>query len=235
VGRSTRRTPGWSSSQTNAIPYKHNQILSLLPRASLDALLPSAETVALNLGDSLFDAGDDISHAYFPLDGAVGNLVLAMRDGRAIEAATIGREGLVGGIISFGHKPAFARALVMVPGVAVRIPVNRLETAKRNSPVLHDIMVRYADCLLAQALQSVGCGTLHTLEARCARWLLLMHDRAREPELPLTQEALAEMLGVARTYMTRIALRLQRRGAISYHRGRIRIERRELLEETSCE
>lgn len=235
MGRSSGRTQRRAAGPGSAIPFRRNQILRLLPKADLDTLLTSAEVVALNAGDTLFDTGDDVGYAYFPLGGAVLALVLAMRDGRAIEAATIGREGLVGGVVSLGHKPAFARTLVMVAGSAVRVPIGQLETAKRTSPALHDILVRYADCLMAQALQSVGCATLHPLEARYARWLLLMHDRISEPELPLTQETLAETLGVARTYMTRIAHQLQTKGAITYRRGRIRIERRELLEEASCE
>jgi CRP-like cAMP-binding protein len=212
-----------------------NQILKLLPRTALDAIAPWMEEVELRHGQSLFEPGDDVSHAHFPLNGAVVSLVLPMRDGRGVEAATIGREGAVGGIVSLGNKPAFARALVQIPGLAARISVTRLEAAKRNVPKLHDILVRYADCLTAQVLQSVGCATIHPLEARCARWLLMAHDRRQQPEIPLTQEALAEMFGVARTYMTRVASALQRRGAISYRRGIVHIERREKLEEAACE
>jgi CRP-like cAMP-binding protein len=119
--------------------------------------------------------------------------------------------------------------------MAARIPVTRLEAAKRVVPKTHDILARYADCLTAQVLQSVGCAALHTLEARCARWLLMAHDRLRQPELPFTQESLAEMMGVARTYVNRIAGELQERGAISYRRGVIIVVSRKLLEEASCE
>lgn len=212
-----------------------NQILKLLPRAALEAVTPWLEEVELRHGESLFEPGDDVTHAYFPLNGTVVSLVLPMRDGRAVEAATIGREGAIGGVISLGSKPAFARALVQIPGHAIRVSVARLEAAKRNSPKLHDILVRYSDCLIAQVLQSVGCATVHPLEARCARWLLMAHDRLQQPEIPLTQEALAEMFGVARTYMTRIAGALQRRGAISYRRGIVHIERRKMLEDAACE
>jgi CRP-like cAMP-binding protein len=212
-----------------------NQILKLLPRTALEALTPWLEEVELRQGESLYEPGDDVTHAYFPLNGTVVSLVLPMRDGRAVEAATIGREGAVGGIISLGSKPAFARALVQIPGHAIRVSVTRLETAKRNAPKLHDILVRYSDCLIAQVLQSVGCAMIHPLEARCARWLLMAHDRLQTPEIPLTQEALAEMFGVARTYMTRIAGVLQRRGAISYRRGIVHIESRKILEDGACE
>jgi CRP-like cAMP-binding protein len=161
--------------------------------------------------------------------------VLPMRDGRTVEAATIGREGAVGGIVSLGLKPAFARATVRIPGRVARVSIVRLEEAKRSAPEVHDVLARYADCLIAQVLQSVGCAAVHSLEARCARWLLMSHDRLQAPELPLTQESLAEMFGVARTYLTRIANGLEERGAISRRRGAIRIEDRSVLEEASCE
>jgi CRP-like cAMP-binding protein len=224
-----------SAPETGHRPTIGNNILDLLLGIARDDIAPWLEVVDLQRGESLFEPGDDVSHAYFPLNGAVVSLILPMRDGRAVEAATIGREGAVGGVVSLGLKPAFARGVAQIPGTAHRISVSRLEAAKRRTPKAHDILVRYADCLTAQILQSVGCATVHPLEARCARWLLMALDRLQEPEIPLTQEALAEMFGVARTYVSRIARSLQRRGAISYRRGVIRVERRELLEETTCE
>jgi CRP-like cAMP-binding protein len=212
-----------------------NQILALLPADAFDAIGPHMDEVDLQAGACLFEPGDDVAHAYFPLNGTVLGLVLPMRDGKAVEAATIGREGSAGGVISLGLKPAFGRALVHIGGRAARIPVMRLEAGKRAAPRLHDILLRYADCFTAQVMQSVACATLHPLEARCARWLLTMHDRLQQPELPLTQEMLAEMFGVARTYVTRIASALQKKGAISYRRGLIRVERRAVLEEATCE
>jgi CRP-like cAMP-binding protein len=212
-----------------------NQLLRFLPKAAIEFIAPHLERVPLTHGQSLFEPGDDVTHAHFPLGGAVVALVLPMRDGRVIEAATIGREGAIGGIVSLGSKPAYARAAVQIPGEAMRVSVARLEAAKRAAPRAHDVLVRYADCLTAQVLQAVACAALHPLEARCARWLLMTHDRLQQTELPLTQEALSEMLGVARTYVTRIARELQRQGAISYRRGTIRILSRSQLEHTACE
>jgi hypothetical protein len=212
-----------------------NQILKLLPPAALEALESAFEVEGVGFGESLFEAGDDVAHAHFPLDSTVVALVLPMRDGHAVHATAIGREGAVGGVVSHSLKPAFARATVQIPGLVARISIRRLEAAKRNVPKVDDLLARYADCLTAQVLQSVGCATLHTLEARCARWLLMTHDRLRRPELPLTQESLAQMFGVARTYVTRIAATLQGRGAISYRRGVIRIVNRSALEESTCE
>jgi CRP-like cAMP-binding protein len=212
-----------------------NQILRLLPGTAMEAIEPSLEAINLERGETLFEPGDDVTHVCFPLDSTVVAFVLPMRDGRTVEAATIGREGAVGGVVSLGLKPAFTRAMVQIPGSLVRMPVARLEAVKRAMPRVHDILARYADCLTAQVLQSVGCASLHPLDARCARWLLTTHDRLQRPDLPLTQESLAEMFGVARTYVTRIANQLQDRGAISYRRGIIRIEDRAALEEMTCE
>lgn len=212
-----------------------NQILRLLSRSALEGLEPYLEQIELRRGEGLFEPGDDVSHAYFPAHTTVVALVLPMRDGRAVEAATIGREGAVGGIISLGLKPAFTRASVQIGGPALRILGTRLEAAKRQTPKVHDALCRYADCLTSQVLQSVGCAAVHSLESRCARWLLMTHDRLQTTDLPLTQETMAEMFGVTRTYVTRIAGILQDRGAISYRRGILTICRRDLLEKASCE
>jgi CRP-like cAMP-binding protein len=233
--RSKRRAAGVLDRPARHHVWAANQILKLLPATALDAILPSLEQIELSQGESLFEPGDDLTHAYFPLNDMVVGLVLPMSDGRALEVATIGREGVVGGIVSLGYKPAYARGLVQLPGQAARIPLAQLEAAKRAVPALHDLFARYTDCLTAQVLQSVGCASVHPLEARYARWLLAIHDRVGRPELPLTQEALAERFGVARTYLTRIAGTLHRRGAISYDRGLVRVENRAVLAESACE
>jgi len=222
-----------SAPPLSRIAPPNNQILKLLPRAAFDTLAP--EYVDLRRGQCLFEPGDEVTHAHLPLDSAVVALVVPMRDGRTVEATTIGREGAIGGIISRGYQPVFTRAVVHIPGSAMRISLKNLETAKRTVPDVYDLLSRYADCLMAQLLQSVGCAAVHPLEARCARWLLLMHDRLQQPDLPLTQEMLADMFGATRTYVTRIASSLQKRGAIASRRGLIHIESRGLLEETTCE
>jgi CRP-like cAMP-binding protein len=212
-----------------------NQILKLLPMAAFEAALPSFDVVELNAGKSLYEPGDDITHAFLPLEGAVIGLNLLLKDGRALEAATIGREGVFGGLISAGPVPAFARTTVQLAGRVARIPLARLEAVKRGNPKVQDVFTRYTDCLMAQILQAVACNAAHPLEARYARWLLLAQDRARSQDLFVTQEALAERFGVARTYLTRVAADLQRRGAISYQRGHIHIHDRVVLKNAACE
>ena len=214
---------------------RRNRLLCSLPARTLELLTEAAELLTVAKDDILFEPGEEATDACFPLGSTVVALVLPLQDGRAIEAGTIGCEGAVGGIVSVGAIPAFARGVVRLPGDLVRIPIYRLEQIKRADPRLHDALSRYTDCLVSQLLQSVACATVHPLLARCARWLLAAHDRLEDPEVPLTQDALAEMFGVARSYMTRIANALQAKGAISYHRGLIRIEDRAVLEDITCE
>ena len=215
--------------------FRGNLLLSSLPLEVQHLLARSAERLSAAKHETLVEPGHDVVHAYFPSGRTIVALTLPMKDGRAVEAATVGWEGAVGGIVSLGFKPAFARVVVRSPGELVRIPIQKLEEAKRAEPKLHDALSRYADCLIAQILQSVACASVHPLEARCARWLLMTHDRLQEPDLPMTQEALADVFGVARTYMIRIIRGLEEKGAISHQRGSVRVEDRSVLENSACE
>ena len=163
------------------------------------------------------------------------SLIVALSDGTLAETATVGREGAIGGIVSMGHKPAFARAAVQIAGTALRIDSDRLEELKSRSAGLRDAFARYADCMIAQILQSVACNVLHSLEPRFCRWLLTAQDRVGRDQIPLTQEFLAEMLGVQRTTVTAAAASLQARGLIAYSRGRIAVVDRAALEATACD
>ena len=147
----------------------------------------------------------------------------------------IGQEGAVGGIISEGGKPAFTRAVVQIGGPALKLSTESLHNAKQSSSNLRDHFARYADCLLAQVLQSVACNAIHELNARLARWLLAVHDRCGEDELQLTQEFIAQMLGVQRTYVSGVIAALEKTGAIQRSRGVITITNRQRLEQQSCE
>ncbi|WP_082145918.1 Crp/Fnr family transcriptional regulator [Microvirga massiliensis] len=212
-----------------------NRLLASLQPSDRALLERHLEAVTLYQGEVLFEPGDDVTRTYFPCASTMASLVVMMQTGRAAEAATIGREGAIGGIVSSGYKPAFTRSEVQIPGPALRIETARIEEAKERSATLRDLFSRYADALLAQILQSVACNALHSLEARCCRWLLTTQDRVNSAEIPLTQEALAEMLGVQRTTVTSVARALRARGLIRYARGHIVILDRARLEEAACE
>jgi CRP-like cAMP-binding protein len=191
--------------------------------------------VALQTGDVLFEAGEDVEFVHFPADGMIAALVLNLSDGATAEAAMIGREGAVGGVISDGAKPAFTRGVVQLGGSALRLSTERLDKAKQKSATLRDHMARYADCLLAQVLQSVGCNAAHDVDARLSRWLLSIRDRTGRNELRITQEFISQMLGVRRSYVTRIIGLLEHDRIISKRRGVIEILDGAKLELRSCE
>ena len=212
-----------------------NRLLATLPEDALALLRPWFTVTALRHSEILFEPGDQVDTTYFPCHTTMVSLLILLSDGSAVEAATIGREGAIGGVISSGHKPAFGRAVVQIPGAAFSISTQRLEEAKQRSHRLGDIFARYSDLLAAQLMQSVACNALHSLEQRCSRWLLSTHDRAGADIIHLTQESLAEMLGVQRTSVTAVARRLSDKGIIRYRRGKIEILDRRALETDSCE
>ncbi len=212
-----------------------NRLLRALAPRDYAVLNPHLQPVALPRGKVLFEPGDDVVSTYFPAAGTMVSLLVVTRDGREVEAATVGREGAIGGIVSEGHKPAFGRAVVQVGGDGFVISTSHLEAAKTGSPRFGDLFARYADALLAQMMQSIACNALHSVEERFARWLLASHDRAGEDVIHLTQQTLAEMLGVQRTTVTAVAGALQSRGLIRAHRGRMEVIDRRGLERAACE
>jgi len=212
-----------------------NRLLAALRPSDLAQLVPFLSPTTLVIGTTVFDAGDDVNTTILPCYSTMVSLLVVTRDGEEIEVASIGREGAIGGIVSAGFKPAYGRAVVRIPGAAISIPTARLEEAKNRSPVLADLFSRYADVLLAQMMQSAACNALHSIDQRMCRWLLSTHDRANEPTIRLTQETLADMLGVQRTTVTAVAKALQDEGLIRTGRGRIEILDRGRLERRACE
>lgn len=215
--------------------HRANRLLAALSSRDLDVLRPHLQPVALARGQVLFEPGDDVVTTYFPCHRTMASLLIVTRDGREVEAATIGREGAIGGIVSEGHKPAYGRAVVQIPGDAYAISTSHLEAAKTGSPRFSDLFSRYADSLLAQMMQGVACNALHSVEERCARWLLAVHDRAGDRIIHLTHESLAEMLGVQRSTVSTVTGGLQARGLIRTHRGRVEVVDRLGLERAACE
>jgi CRP-like cAMP-binding protein len=161
-------------------------------------------------------------------------VVITLPEGKIVEAAHVGFEGALGGIISAGNKPAFARAIVQIAGVGLKLPIDALERLKQNSPRIADLFARYADAMLAQVLQSVACAAVHSLEARCCRWLLAARNRSGVDDLPVTHESLAELLGVQRSYVTAIVRNLQNKGIVKLQRGQIGILHPIALKQSAC-
>jgi CRP-like cAMP-binding protein len=205
-------------------------LLSAEPR-----LAPSLEHIELGPGQHLAESGEHTPHAYFP-ETAVVSLITVMHDGSAVEAATVGKEGFVAIALALSGLPYNSRRTVaQVPGRAWRMPSPVLHDALIAHRSVHAAFLRYTEALLFQVMQSSACNQLHAVRERCARWLLMTHDRVGDDSFILTQRYLAVMLAVRRASVSEVAAELQRSGYISYRRGRITICDRAGLESASCE
>jgi CRP-like cAMP-binding protein len=198
------------------------------------ALVPHLRLIELPRETVLFEAGDTIKTLYFPHNGIV-SIVVDLSSGKTIETATIGRDSLVGGSAALDDDIALNRAIIQVKAMASAVDVGTFRKLAQQSHTLHATLARHRQFILAQAQQSAACHAAHPLEARLSRWLLRCHDLLGSEEIPLTQEFLAEMLGVRRTTVTIWARMLQKAGFINYRRGHIRLIDLEGLRDSACE
>lgn len=214
--------------------HSGNRLLALLPYKEYQRLLPHLELVPLEFKQVLFEAGERIGFVYFPCTAVISWLTV-MEDGSSVEVATVGNEGMTGRRVMLGGARTSGRVIVQVPGSALRLESALLKAeAKRNGP-LAQLFFRYLNVFLTQITQLAACGSLHSLEKRCCRWLLMTHDRVGSDQFPLTHEFLAQMLRVRRASVTEIARKLQKAGLIAYRHGKITILDRQGLEAASCE
>ena len=214
-------------------PRDHNRILASLPPSSYRRLLSRMEVVPFPRRQSLQEPDKPVSHVYFPRNG-VASIVTRMAEGGIIEVATIGNEGFVGLSAFFGDGRFPMEIFVQIPGEAVRMKADTFRREVRADEAFAKVIRRYAQALLVQIAQSFACNRVHPIDERCARWLLMSHDRVLGEEIDLTQEFLAEMLGVRRAGVTRAAGILRHRKLIDYRRGKIRIIDRKGLEKAAC-
>jgi CRP-like cAMP-binding protein len=214
--------------------HQANRLLAALDQADLARLAPFLEPVELPQGKVLYETGETIHHAYFPHDCIV-SLVTVLEDGDTVETAVFGREGVLGFSSALVTRQSFGRYVVQLPGMASRIPVARLGEAFDTSPAVRGLLLRFTEALLAQTFQTVACNAVHTVEARCCRWILSTRDRVSGDALPLTHEFLAEMLGVQRSTVSLVTKAFHSAGLISQGRGVIMITDRPGLEEVACE
>jgi CRP-like cAMP-binding protein len=214
--------------------YSSNLVLASLPTTDIDTLLPHLRTVDLPQETVLFETGDSIGNVVFPHAGVV-SLVVNLSTGEMIESAMVGREGLVGGMAALDCNLSISRAVMQIAGSASMVEVDQARRLAERSEKFRRNLVRHEQLILAQSQQSAACNAAHTLEARLSRWLLRCRDLTGSNELELTQELLAEMLGVRRTSVSIVANTLQRAGFIKYRRGHIHVLDVTGLEESSCE
>jgi CRP-like cAMP-binding protein len=211
-----------------------NLLLASLAAEDYSLLRPHLTQVRLKQQTVLQEPGAPIEQIYFPLDGMV-SLVALLKTGEEIEIAAVGREGAIGTKIGLQPQLAFAKAIVQLPGSALRISLAKFQDAARDSLAITHLSTCANDVVVANLQQSAACNAVHPIEARLARWLLHARDRFETDALPLTQEFIAMMLAVRRTTVSLAAHALQEAGLISYRRGKIEITDREALEARSCE
>jgi CRP-like cAMP-binding protein len=211
-----------------------NKLLASLPRSQFNLLVPHLTTITLAQGVVVYETSDEVDQVYFPHNGMF-SLLAVMRDGKAIETATVGREGVIGAMAGLGLYNSLVRVVVQLPLTTTKIAASQFRKAVVSSDAIRDLSVHFNEVLLTQARITAACNALHPVEARFCRWLLQSADRAASDTVTLTQELLAEMLGVRRTSVTEVAGKMQNEGVITYSRGVIKILDRVGLERLSCE
>ena len=213
---------------------RDNHILDALPDEERERLFPHLSFVLMPLGKVLYESGESLKHIYFPTDSIV-SLLYVMKDGASAEIAVVGNEGAIGVALFMGGETTPSRAIVQSAGSAFRLEGKRLKLEfNRHGQMLH-VLLRYTQSLITQMAQTAVCNRHHSVNQQLCRWLLLSLDRLRSNELKMTQELIANMLGVRREGVTAAAGELQKAGVIRYSRGKITVLDREKLEQLSCE
>lgn len=213
---------------------EQNQLLAALSVDIQERLFPYLEHVPIPLGKVMYEAGDKMRHVYFPTDSIV-SLLYVMESGSSAEISVVGNEGLVGISLFMGGESTSSRAVVQSGGSAYRLLGQRLVDEFHRHGELMTLLLRYTQALITQMAQTAVCNRHHTIDQQLCRWLLLSIDRLASDELTMTQELIANMLGVRREGVTEAAGKLQKRGVIEYRRGRIKVLDRPELERLSCE
>jgi CRP-like cAMP-binding protein len=212
---------------------RKNELLAALPDAELQRWLPQLEWVDMPLGQVVYESGSTLSHVYFPTTSIV-SLLYVMENGASAEIAVVGHEGVVGISLFMGGESTPSRGVVQSAGEGFRLPANVIKEEFKRAPVLH-LLLRYTQALITQMAQTAACNRHHSLDQQLCRWLLLSLDRLQGNELVMTQELIANMLGVRREGVNEGATKLQNLGIIRYSRGRITVLDRPGLEKRTCE
>ena len=225
-------------SPTTAVPPPHapeqNRLLAALSSAERERLYPHLRLVTMPLGKALYEPGDTLRYVYFPVDSIV-SLLYVLENGASAEISVVGNEGLIGIALFMGGETTPSRAIVQSAGHAYRLIGQRLKDEFHRSGGMQLLLLRYTQALITQMAQTAVCNRHHSVDQQLCRWLLLSLDRLQSSELVMTQELIANMLGVRREGVTESAGRLQKLGVIRYSRGRITVLDRSRLEELSCE
>ncbi|MBE9106568.1 Crp/Fnr family transcriptional regulator [Nostoc cf. edaphicum LEGE 07299] len=221
-------------SDNNIIKPQVNRLLAALPTSDYERLIPHLKLVSLPTRQVIYEPREPITHVSFP-QNAVVSIVTIMEDGSTVEVGIVSNEGMVGIPVILGGNTTTTKAFVQVAGAGMQMDADVFKTEFNRGGAIQKLLLRYVRAIYTELTQSCACNRLHTLEERLARWLLTVSDRFESEDFPLTQEFIAQMLGVRRSGVTVAASTLSRAGMICYQRGQISILNREDLEATSCE
>jgi len=214
-------------------PY--NNLLRRLSEGDYALVAPHLMGEEASAGDLLYSPGDDVQLVHFPCGPSLVSHLVSIEDGRDVETILVGREGAVGGIVSEGYLPAYTRIVVKFGGPFVRLHVGKLDAAKMNSRTLRNVFARYADCMLSQIFQSTACNAIHSIEQRTAKWIIAAMERTGDRDaVPLTHDQLATLLGVGRSYASRVIQGFKAEGALETRRGWIVVRNYDALKIRSC-
>ena len=211
-----------------------NNLLRRLNPSDFALIAPYLTYEEAAANDLLYNPGDDVGTVHFPCGASLATFMVANEDGRDLETILVGREGAVGGIVSEGYLPAYTRIIVKFGGPFVRLSVRKLEAAKAKSNTLRNVFARYADCMLAQVFQSTACNAIHSIEQRTAKWIVSAMERTNGDVVPLTHEQLATLLGVGRSYASRVIQVFKAEGVLETRRGSILVRNPDALRLRAC-
>lgn len=211
-----------------------SDLLDALNEGDRALLMLKLTQCRLRSGEVIYNPGDNVEFCYFPLGPAICSYFVELAEGTAVETILVGREGALGGVVSSGNLPAYARASVLQGGQFLRIPLRDLDEAKHQSPAIANLFARYADCVMAQVFQSIACNAVHTIEQRAAKWLSAAVERIGHNDVTMTQEQLASMMGIGRSYASRVLQRFKREGLVRTRRGGIEVLDRPGLRRRAC-
>jgi DNA-binding transcriptional regulator YhcF (GntR family) len=212
-----------------------NNLLRRLSASDFALIAPHLAYEEAKANELLYNPGDHVEIVHFPCGPSLVSYMVSNEDGREVETILVGREGAVGGIVSQGYLPAYTRIVVKFGGPFVRLHVGKLDAAKTKSATLRNVFARYADCMLAQIFQSTACNAIHSIEQRTAKWIISAMERTNgEEAVPLTHEQLATMLGVNRSYASRVIQTFKAEGVLETRRGSILVRDREALRIRAC-
>jgi DNA-binding transcriptional regulator YhcF (GntR family) len=215
--------------------WPFNNLLRRLSVKDFAMIAPHLVQEQAKAGELLYNPGDDVDTVHFPCGPSLASFLVTNEDGRDVETILVGREGAVGGIVSQGFLPAYTRIMVKFGGPFAHLPIGKLEAAKTRSATLRNVFARYADCMLAQIFQSTACNAIHSIEQRTAKWILSAMERTNgDNVVPLTHEQLATLLGVGRSYTSRVMQTFKAEGVLETRRGSIVIRNREELRIRAC-